>query len=169
MNNLPLPTSAAIGKWAVCFLTGNLIWTILEYTMHRFLFHIDDMLPDRNWALLLHFLLHGIHHYLPMDRLRLVMPPTLFLALETPFTSLAHFVFPKAIANGIISGAFTFCKLLVAAIRTVLTLPRHLVRLHALCAPPHQAARVPRRDEEVPPCAPLQEYVRRAATCTDAD
>jgi 4-hydroxysphinganine ceramide fatty acyl 2-hydroxylase len=42
-----------------------------------------------------------------MDRLRLVMPPTLFLLLETPFTKLAHVVFPKAIANGIIAGAFS--------------------------------------------------------------
>lgn len=57
---------------------------------------------------MLHFLLHGIHHYLPMDRLRLVMPPTLFFVLETPFTNLAHAIFPKAVANGIISGAFTF-------------------------------------------------------------
>ena len=41
----------------------------------------------------MHFLLHGIHHYLPMDKLRLVMPPTLFLALATPFWKLAHTVF----------------------------------------------------------------------------
>jgi sterol desaturase/sphingolipid hydroxylase (fatty acid hydroxylase superfamily) len=91
-----------------CFFAGNIIWTILEYTLHRFLFHVDHHLPEANWALLLHFLLHGIHHYLPMDRLRLVMPPTLFLALETPFTNLAHLIFPKAAANGIIAGAFTF-------------------------------------------------------------
>jgi len=91
-----------------CFFAGNIIWTILEYTLHRFLFHVDHYLPEANWALLLHFLLHGIHHYLPMDRLRLVMPPTLFLALETPFTNLAHLIFPKAVANGIIAGAFTF-------------------------------------------------------------
>jgi 4-hydroxysphinganine ceramide fatty acyl 2-hydroxylase len=50
-------------------------------------------LPDNRVALTLHFLLHGIHHYLPMDRLRLVMPPTLFLALATPFWKLAHTVF----------------------------------------------------------------------------
>jgi 4-hydroxysphinganine ceramide fatty acyl 2-hydroxylase len=91
-----------------CFFAGNVIWTILEYTLHRFLFHVDHYLPEQNWALVLHFLLHGIHHYLPMDRLRLVMPPTLFLALETPFTNLAHLIFPKAWANGIIAGAFTF-------------------------------------------------------------
>lgn len=61
-------TRAAIAKTTACFLTGNVIWTIIEYGMHRFLFHIDDVLPDRPFFLMLHFLLHGIHHYLPMDR-----------------------------------------------------------------------------------------------------
>ncbi|KAG8681508.1 fatty acid alpha-hydroxylase, partial [Ceratobasidium sp. 395] len=101
-------TSAAIAKTTLCFLVGNVIWTILEYTLHRFLFHIDEVLPDRPFFLMLHFLLHGIHHYLPMDRLRLVMPPILFASLSFPFTRLAYLLFPVAVANGIISGAFAF-------------------------------------------------------------
>lgn len=44
-------------------------------------------------AITLHFLLHGIHHFLPMDRLRLVMPPALFIILALPFWKLAHTVF----------------------------------------------------------------------------
>lgn len=43
------------------------------------------------------------------DRLRLVMPPVLFTSLSFPFTRLAHAVFPAAVANGLIAGAFTFC------------------------------------------------------------
>ena len=58
----------AVAKSVLCFLVGNVIWTILEYGLHRFLFHIDEWLPDRPLFLMLHFLLHGIHHYLPMDR-----------------------------------------------------------------------------------------------------
>jgi 4-hydroxysphinganine ceramide fatty acyl 2-hydroxylase len=108
LSSLPIPTASALGSTLICFFVGNVVWTILEYTLHRFLFHIDHYLPDANWALMLHFLLHGIHHYLPMDRLRLVMPPTLFFILETPFTKLAHLIFPKAIANGIIAGSFAF-------------------------------------------------------------
>lgn len=99
---------SAVGKFVPSYLLGCLIWTLLEYFLHRFLFHVDDHLPDANWALVLHFLLHGVHHYLPMDRLRLVMPPLLFFVLETPFTKLAHVIFPTAVANGIIAGAFTF-------------------------------------------------------------
>ena len=76
--------------------------------MHRFLFHLDDFLPDHPYALTLHFLLHGIHHYVPMDRLRLVMPPILFFALSYPFTRLAHAIFPTHVADGVISGSFAF-------------------------------------------------------------
>ncbi|KAJ7275026.1 oxidoreductase, partial [Mycena rebaudengoi] len=102
---LTLPT---VLKVAACFFSGNIIWTMLEYGLHRFLFHIDDWLPDHPLAILLHFTMHGVHHYLPMDRLRLVMPPILFGALQAPFTRLAHILFPTAIANGIIAGAFSF-------------------------------------------------------------
>lgn len=41
------------------------------------------------------------------DSLRLVMPPLLFYVLQWPFTKLAFSIFPLAIAQGIISGAFT--------------------------------------------------------------
>ncbi|EME86338.1 uncharacterized protein MYCFIDRAFT_202482 [Pseudocercospora fijiensis CIRAD86] len=75
------------------WIAGLCIWTLVEYVLHRCLFHLDDHLPDNRYAITLHFLLHGIHHYLPMDRLRLVMPPTLFLVLATPFWKLAHTVF----------------------------------------------------------------------------
>ncbi|KDQ60181.1 hypothetical protein JAAARDRAFT_32561 [Jaapia argillacea MUCL 33604] len=102
-----VPTDAWV-KTLSCFFLGNIIWTILEYTLHRFLFHVDYYLPDHPICLTLHFTLHGIHHYLPMDRLRLVMPPALFAALSLPFTRLAHVLFPPAVANGIIAGSYTF-------------------------------------------------------------
>lgn len=63
-----LVTTSAVTKTVACFFAGNIIWTILEYTLHRFLFHLDYYLPDRPVALMLHFLIHGVHHYLPMDR-----------------------------------------------------------------------------------------------------
>ncbi|KAI0659329.1 oxidoreductase [Cubamyces menziesii] len=91
-----------------CFLFGNLVWTILEYIFHRFLFHIDALLPDHPAALTIHFLMHGIHHYLPMDRLRLVMPPVMFAFLSYPMTRLAHLLFPPSMANSIIAGSYVF-------------------------------------------------------------
>ncbi|KAF2119936.1 hypothetical protein BDV96DRAFT_314302 [Lophiotrema nucula] len=78
---------------AAYWATGLFIWTLVEYILHRFLFHLDDYLPDNRLGITAHFLLHGIHHYLPMDKYRLVMPPTLFLVLATPFWKLAHTIF----------------------------------------------------------------------------
>lgn len=66
---------------AVIFGTGLVAWTLVEYAIHRFIFHLDDYVPDTGVALVIHFLLHGIHHKVPMDRYRLVMPPALFAIL----------------------------------------------------------------------------------------
>ncbi|KAI0018247.1 inositolphosphorylceramide-B C-26 hydroxylase [Xylariomycetidae sp. FL0641] len=78
---------------AASWCLGLFIWTLVEYILHRCLFHLDYYLPDNRVGLTLHFLLHGIHHYLPMDRYRLVMPPTLFVVLAFPFWKLAHTLF----------------------------------------------------------------------------
>ncbi|KUI55333.1 Ceramide very long chain fatty acid hydroxylase SCS7 [Cytospora mali] len=78
---------------AIFFAIGFAIWSLVEYLLHRFLFHLDYYLPDNRVGITLHFTLHGVHHYLPMDKYRLVMPPTLFVVLAAPFWKLAHFVF----------------------------------------------------------------------------
>ncbi|KAH9992271.1 fatty acid-2 hydroxylase [Russula vinacea] len=104
---LSLPVDAYL-KTGLSFVFGNFMWTLLEYGFHRFLFHVDFYLPDHPKFLMIHFLLHGIHHYMPMDKLRLVMPPVLFLMLSLPMTKLAHVLFPTAMANGTISGSFVF-------------------------------------------------------------
>ena len=50
-------------------------------------------LPDHRLAITAHFILHGIHHYLPMDKKRtLISPPILFI-LAIPFYNLTHLVF----------------------------------------------------------------------------
>ena len=53
---------------AFLFAGGIFLWTFLEYSIHRFLFHIDGHLPDHPLFVCGHFLLHGVHHFLPMDR-----------------------------------------------------------------------------------------------------
>jgi 4-hydroxysphinganine ceramide fatty acyl 2-hydroxylase len=65
----------ALSRALTLFPLGMLYWTFVEYTLHRFVFHLDERTP--NWAptLALHFLLHGVHHKVPNDRYRLVFPP----------------------------------------------------------------------------------------------
>lgn len=80
------------------WILGLCVWTFVEYCLHRFLFHLDFYLPDHPVFLTLHFTLHGIHHYLPMDKQRLVLPPTLFLILAVPFHKLVFSIFPYYMA-----------------------------------------------------------------------
>ena len=68
------PAVSAIGL-AGLFLLGILGWTLLEYLLHRFVFHFEPA-PDKEWQRDASFLIHGIHHDYPYDRDRLVMPPT---------------------------------------------------------------------------------------------
>ncbi|CAH2085805.1 unnamed protein product [Euphydryas editha] len=52
---------------------GLVIWTLLEYSLHRWVFHYD---PGSSLKLIqLHFLIHGMHHKVPFDGLRQVFPP----------------------------------------------------------------------------------------------
>ncbi|NXD48636.1 FA2H hydroxylase, partial [Corvus moneduloides] len=56
------------------FILGMILWSLLEYLIHRFVFHMKP--PASNYYLItLHFLLHGQHHKSPFDSSRLVFPP----------------------------------------------------------------------------------------------
>jgi dihydroceramide fatty acyl 2-hydroxylase len=54
------------------YVLGLLAWTLTEYVIHRFLFHLSPIGPI-TYRLL--FLAHGVHHAHPDDADRLVMPP----------------------------------------------------------------------------------------------
>ncbi|CDZ96362.1 Sphingolipid fatty acid hydroxylase [Phaffia rhodozyma] len=105
----PHVSDRALNKSTICLGLGGVIWTLLEYVFHRFLFHLDELLPSNSKAFTIHFLMHGVHHYLPMDPYRLVMPPVMFFTLQLPMTTLAHTIIAwgdGAGAWGIIAGAF---------------------------------------------------------------
>lgn len=59
-------------------LLGLAAWTLVEYVMHRFVFHFR---PRTAWQERLSFLFHGVHHAQPMVKSRLVMPPALSIPL----------------------------------------------------------------------------------------
>ena len=48
-------------------LLGMFFFTLIEYLMHRFLFHSEKHLFDNRVMRYAHFVLHGIHHMLPID------------------------------------------------------------------------------------------------------
>lgn len=61
---------------------GLVIWTLTEYWLHRLVFHWQ---PSFRGGDRLHFIIHGIHHDHPNDRLRLVMPPAVSVPLALLF------------------------------------------------------------------------------------
>ncbi|MDP2362300.1 MAG: sterol desaturase family protein [Ignavibacteria bacterium] len=63
-------------------LFGIFIWTITEYLLHRFVFHLElkSKIGTR-----IHFIFHGVHHDYPSDSRRLVMPPSVSIPLAAFF------------------------------------------------------------------------------------
>jgi len=64
------------------FVVGILVWTLLEYVIHRYVFHYQ---PKTRVGKLLHFIMHGVHHDYPNDATRLVMPPIISVPLAVVF------------------------------------------------------------------------------------
>ena len=52
---------------AVIIFLGFFSWTFVEYVLHRFMFHCEDLgfFPRNTKVYALHFLVHGIHHAFP--------------------------------------------------------------------------------------------------------
>lgn len=72
------PALASLGL----YLTGLFAWTLVEYVLHRFVFHWT---PPGKIGARIHFIFHGVHHDYPNDRLRLVMPPSVSIPLAILF------------------------------------------------------------------------------------
>jgi sterol desaturase/sphingolipid hydroxylase (fatty acid hydroxylase superfamily) len=64
------------------FLFGIFLWTLAEYTLHRFLFHHRPASPRQERIF---FLFHGIHHVQPQVKTRLVMPFPVSIPLAAVF------------------------------------------------------------------------------------
>ncbi len=69
------PSDLTLTHILTLLLLGVLLWTVIEYTLHRFLFHMDTFMPPSPIFYTVQFLLHGVHHKTPADELRLVFPP----------------------------------------------------------------------------------------------
>jgi 4-hydroxysphinganine ceramide fatty acyl 2-hydroxylase len=63
-------------------LLGIIVWTLTEYTLHRFIFHYQ---PKSKFGDKVHFIFHGVHHDYPSDSRRLVMPPSISIPLALLF------------------------------------------------------------------------------------
>jgi len=77
------------------FFGGLLFFTLIEYIMHRYLYHIPATSERKKK---ISYTMHGVHHDYPKDKSRLAMPPLLSLIIATVFfiiyrTILGDYVF----------------------------------------------------------------------------
>ncbi|GBR37787.1 sterol desaturase [Neoasaia chiangmaiensis NBRC 101099] len=89
-------------------VSGFVLWTLIEYLAHRFLFHLD---LKSKWGQQFIFLIHGNHHADPNDRMRNMMP----LIVTIPIAALIWFALIRVLGPsgnaaflGFVSGYFTY-------------------------------------------------------------
>jgi 4-hydroxysphinganine ceramide fatty acyl 2-hydroxylase len=86
------------------FLLGVSLWTLLEYLIHRYIFHYE---PKTRLGKRLHYVIHGVHHDYPNDARRLVMPPSISVPLAFLFYGALLLIFWRltpAVFAGLVFG-----------------------------------------------------------------
>lgn len=78
------------------FVAGLLTFTLIEYIMHRFVFHLNPRTEKQEKFA---YTVHGVHHDYPKDKDRLAMPPPLSLLLSFLF-----FLFYQLIMGDLVYG-----------------------------------------------------------------
>lgn len=78
------------------FLAGLFFFTLVEYLMHRYLYHIPATTEKRKK---ISYTMHGVHHDYPKDKSRLAMPPVLSLLIATIL-----FVLYRAVLGDLVFG-----------------------------------------------------------------
>jgi sterol desaturase/sphingolipid hydroxylase (fatty acid hydroxylase superfamily) len=73
-TGLSLPTTVFL------FIVGLLTFSLVEYLMHRYVFHMEIYTEARKK---MQYVMHGVHHEFPKDKDRLAMPPLASLTIAT--------------------------------------------------------------------------------------
>lgn len=71
-------TQLGLGVLLGLFVGAFLFFTLVEYLVHRYVFH---MLPTNKLKDWVQYNFHGVHHEFPRDKKRLVMPPVVSFTL----------------------------------------------------------------------------------------
>jgi sterol desaturase/sphingolipid hydroxylase (fatty acid hydroxylase superfamily) len=84
-TNTSLETGTIVGL----FFIGLFVFTLVEYCMHRYLFHMNTYTEARKR---IQYKFHGVHHDFPKDKDRLAMPPILSVTISTTLLFLLRLV-----------------------------------------------------------------------------
>ncbi|QHT67890.1 fatty acid hydroxylase [Rhodocytophaga rosea] len=73
----------------ILFISGLLIFSLVEYIVHRYVFHMDT---DTDLKEKIQYNFHGVHHEYPKDKGRLAMPPIVSVILAISLLYVFHLV-----------------------------------------------------------------------------
>jgi sterol desaturase/sphingolipid hydroxylase (fatty acid hydroxylase superfamily) len=93
---------------AIFFLLGAFFFTLVEYLMHRFLYHIPGTTEGKRKF---QYTIHGVHHDHPRDKSRLALPPVLSVVLALLFIGLYRLIMGDlglAFGGGFLFGYSTY-------------------------------------------------------------
>lgn len=99
-----------LATWCIAFFGFGTVWPLMEYLLHRFVFHSEFLgLGKNNYVNVLRFLIHGIHHAHPTDRLRVVTPILMSVLIAIPVVFAVKLLIPdpnhwKPLMCGIVWG-----------------------------------------------------------------
>lgn len=74
---------------AALFLVGAFFFTLVEYTVHRFFYHMDTDSPRKAR---IQYIFHGVHHDHPRDKKRLALPPLMSALVAGMFIGIFRLV-----------------------------------------------------------------------------
>lgn len=78
-------------SYVALFLSGTFVFSLVEYLIHRYIYHMEEYINPKR----LIFKIHGLHHITPRDKQRLVLP----LLLCLPLAAIFFFTFWLIIGN----------------------------------------------------------------------
>ncbi len=81
------------GVVAALAAAGLVVWSLTEYAIHRFAFHLA---PTSRVRRRVQFIFHGVHHEDPDDPTRLLIPPALAIAMAAILYALFRIVLGPA-------------------------------------------------------------------------
>lgn len=93
---------------ALLILAGLAFWTLLEYLLHRFVFH---RAPRTRRQMFLGYLFHGVHHAFPEDRLRWTIPLITSVPVATILATMSFLSFGGAggpLMSGLLLGYLAY-------------------------------------------------------------
>ena len=90
------------------FLVGLFFFTLTEYTVHRYFYHMGTDSPKKAR---MQYVFHGVHHEHPRDKKRLALPPLMSVLVASMFIGLFRLLLGEhgfAFGGGFMAGYATY-------------------------------------------------------------